>query len=88
MDDLINAVVKLSQVGATALLLLALVGAYRGWWVPGRTYDEATRREAAWKEMYEREKLSRDSDRGQSIEIVAERAAEKALEKADGRARP
>ena len=82
--DLIDSILKLSRVGALGLCLFALFGAYKGWWVPGRTYDEAVRREGAWKEMYEREKTAREEDRGKSFEEVAERAAEKAL----GRTRP
>ena len=61
--EVIDYILKLSQVGATALLLIALFGAYRGWWVPGRTYDESVRREASWKEMYERERTAREVDR-------------------------
>ena len=82
--DIIEAAVKLSQVGSTVLLLLALLGAYRGWWVPGRTYQESALREDAWKEMYEREKTARDADRERSLEEVAERVVEKTL----GRVRP
>lgn len=66
--EIIDTVIKLSQVGSTALLLVALVGAYRGWWVPGRAYEEAVRREAAWKEMYEREKAAREADRDKDRE--------------------
>lgn len=61
--EIVDTLLKISQVGATGLLLLALYGAYRGWWVPGRTYDEALRREVSWKEMYEREKAAREEDR-------------------------
>jgi hypothetical protein len=66
--EIIDTAIKLSQVGSTALLLLALVGAYRGWWVPGRTYDESVKREAAWREMYEREKAARELDRDKERE--------------------
>ena len=61
--DIIETLLKLSQVGSTALLLLALYGAYKGWWVPGRAYDESVKRELSWKEMYERERLAREADR-------------------------
>lgn len=61
--DLVETLLKVSQAGSVALLLFALFGAYKGWWVPGRTYDEAVRREASWKEMYEREKAAREEDR-------------------------
>ena len=61
--DWIDAILKLSQVGATALLLLALFGAHQGWWVAGWIYREGREREAAWKTLYEREKIARDEER-------------------------
>jgi hypothetical protein len=67
----IDTLLKLSQVGSTALLLGALYGAYRGWWVPGRAYDESVKREASWKEMYEREKQARELDRDKERERAA-----------------
>lgn len=66
--ELIDSILKLSQVGALGLCLFALFGAYRGWWVPGRTYEEALKREASWKEMYEREKQAREVDRDKERE--------------------
>lgn len=62
---------KLSQAGSAVLLLFALWGAIKGWWVPGRTYEESVKREASWKEMYEREKLARESDRDKERERMA-----------------
>lgn len=69
--EIIDGILKLSQVGATALLLLALYGAWAGWWVPGRTYKESEKREAAWKEMYEREKAAREEDRLKERQVKA-----------------
>ena len=86
--DILDSILKLSQVGALGLCLFALFGAYRGWWVPGRTYDEAIKREASWKEMYERERGAREIEHTRSLDEVAERAAGKAVERALGRARP
>jgi hypothetical protein len=60
--EIIDSILKLSQVGALGLCLFALFGAYKGWWVPGRTYDEAVKREESWKAMYEREKAARELD--------------------------
>lgn len=51
--DLVEAVLKLSQVGSTALLLLALVGAHLGWWVPGWIYRASERRSERWQQLWE-----------------------------------
>lgn len=37
--DWIDTILKLSQVGSTGLLLMALYGAVRGWWVPRWVYE-------------------------------------------------
>jgi len=36
----IDSLLKLSQAGSTVLLMVALLGAYRGWWVPGWLYRQ------------------------------------------------
>jgi hypothetical protein len=69
--DWIDTLLKLSQVGSTALLAVAIFGVIRGVWVPGRTYDEALKREASWREMYEREKAARELDRDKERERSA-----------------
>jgi hypothetical protein len=57
----LDTVAKLSQIGSTGLLLTALFGAYKGWWVPGRTYEDAVKRELSWRELYDREKAKTDA---------------------------
>jgi hypothetical protein len=69
--DWIDALLKLSQIGSTALLAVAIYGVIRGYWVPGRTYEESVKRETAWREMYEREKQAREVDRDKERERAA-----------------
>jgi hypothetical protein len=52
----LDALLKISQVGSTALLTIAVYGAARGWWVPRWIYDEAIKREAAVWTLYDRER--------------------------------
>lgn len=52
----LDGLLKVSQVGSTALLAIAVYGAAKGWWVPRWIYDEAMKREAAVWTLYEREK--------------------------------
>ncbi len=63
--DVIDTLLKVSQAGSTVLLLVAVYGAAKGWWVPRWLYDEALKREevaakretAVWT-LYEREKTT------------------------------
>jgi hypothetical protein len=54
--DWLDALLKISQVGSTALLTIAVYGAAKGWWVPRWIYDEAIKREAAVWTLYDRER--------------------------------
>ena len=56
--ELLDALFKVSQAGSTVLLVIAVYGAARGLWVPRWVHDEATRREEAWRILYEREKAT------------------------------
>jgi hypothetical protein len=54
----LDALLKISQVGSTALLTIAVYGAAKGWWVPRWIYDDALKREAAVWTLYERERAT------------------------------
>lgn len=54
----LDALLKISQAGSTLLLVIAVYGAARGWWVPRWIFDEAAKREDAWRVLYEREKAT------------------------------
>jgi len=41
----------LNDAGVVGLLVLVLMGGARGWWVYGRTYREAVKREAEWRSI-------------------------------------
>lgn len=56
--DALDALLKISQAGSTVLLLIAVYGAVRGWWVPRWLWDEQVKREAAVWTLYEREKAT------------------------------
>lgn len=49
MADLITLVNYAKDVGATGLLVFAIVGIFRGWWVPGWLYQAKCRECEAWK---------------------------------------
>lgn len=56
--ELIDAILRISQVGAVGLLGIATFGAAKGWWVPRWIYDESVKREGAVWLLYEREKAT------------------------------
>lgn len=75
--DWLDAILKVSQVGSTALLAIAVYGAAKGWWVPRWIYDEAVKREAAWSLLYQREKDTSErliGDRDRRDQGVRDRA--------------
>lgn len=59
--DIIDLVLKISQIGSVGLLTIAVYGAAKGWWVPRWIYDEAVKREAAVWQLYEREKKTSEA---------------------------
>lgn len=55
MDDAITQLLALAQnIGVAGLLLLALYGLHRGWWVPGSVYRERLTELAAERERSRR----------------------------------
>lgn len=56
----IDAALKLSQVGSTALLALAVMGFVRGWVVARWSYERLEKERDSWQTLYEREKATTD----------------------------
>lgn len=58
LGSALDTLFKVSQAGSTVLLVIAVYGAARGHWVPRWVHDESTKREEAWRILYEREKAT------------------------------
>lgn len=64
--DMISVAEKVAGLSGAALLVIALIGAMRGWWVPRWLYDMETKKADYWKELYNRERLYNDNTRKSS----------------------
>ena len=49
MAELIAAASSLSQIGLSGLLILVLIGGYRGWWYYGTTYRSVEKERDTWR---------------------------------------
>jgi hypothetical protein len=58
--EILDTLLKVSQAGSTVLLIIAVYGAAKGYWVPRWVLDESAKREAALWVLYEREKATTD----------------------------
>jgi len=56
--EFVDTLLKVSQVGSTALLVIAVWAFATGRVVPRWVLDESAKREAAWTLLYEREKAT------------------------------
>ena len=72
----------LGNLGVLILLLLILLGGFRGWWVYGRYYDEQVRRIARLEDRLER--ATRVAESGTVAADRATRLAERRTESPDG----
>lgn len=51
MVDWIETLTKVSQAGSTLLLLIALYGGIKGWWIPRWLYDRQCQETAIWRRL-------------------------------------
>jgi hypothetical protein len=47
---------RIASLGGAGLLILAVLGVLRGWWVPRWLYDRESLRADAWERAYNRER--------------------------------
>lgn len=55
MDQVKEIVEWASSLGGTSFAVIAIIGSYRGWWVPRWLYDKETARGDEWKTLYAQE---------------------------------
>ena len=73
----------LGNLGVLILLMVILVGGFRGWWVYGRFYNEQSRRIDLLEERIER--ATRVAESGTAAADRATRVAERRTEAVDER---